>query len=88
MVRSATLHAFWIRRVDEGGDRALVQIEEPVNKFPEFVAHLARTLKTTCPALGKVRIAQMLARAGLHLGATAVGRMLERDPLATSGTWT
>jgi transposase InsO family protein len=69
----------WIRRVDEGGGRALVQTEEPVNKFPEFVAYLVRSLKLMCPALGKVRIAQMLARAGLHLGATTVGRMLKRD---------
>ena len=53
----------------------------PANKFPEFVAHLVRTLKMTCPALGKVRIAQMLARAGLHLGATTVGRMLQWDPM-------
>ncbi len=72
--------ASWIRRVDEGGDRALVRIDEPVNKFPGFVAHLVRTLKVTCPALGKVRIAQVLARAGLHLGATTVGRMLSRGP--------
>jgi len=32
-----------------------------------------------CPTLGKVRIAQMLARAGLHLSASTVGRMLKRD---------
>jgi len=85
----------WMRRVDEGGHRALVQIEEPVNKFPEFVAHLVRSLKVMCPTLGKVRIAQVLARAGLHLGATTVGRMLERqprkddameDPLVQAGT--
>jgi transposase InsO family protein len=69
----------WIQRVDEGGEQALVQTEEPVNKFPEFVAYLVRSLKLMCPALGKVRIAQMLARAGLHLGATTVGRMLKRD---------
>ena len=69
----------WIQRVDEGGERALVQTEEPVNKFPEFVAYLVRSLKLMCPALGKVRIAQMLARAGLHLSATTVGRMLKRD---------
>ncbi len=71
--------ASWIRRLDEGGERALVQIDEPVNKFPEFVVYLVRHLKVLCPSLGKVRIAQMLARAGLHLGATTVGRMLKRD---------
>ncbi len=54
-------------------------MEEPVNKFPEFVAYLVRYFKRTCPTLGKAKIAQMLARAGLHLGATTVGRMLKRD---------
>ncbi len=71
--------ASWIRRLDEGGERALVQTEEPLNKFPDFVAYLVRQLKLLCPALGKARIAQMLARAGLHLGATTVGRMLKLD---------
>jgi len=31
--------------------------------------------------MGKVRIAQVLARAGLHLGATTVGRMLQTEPV-------
>ncbi len=38
-----------------------------------------RDLKTLCPTMGKVKIAQTLARAGLHLGATTVGRMLRED---------
>lgn len=50
-----------------------------MNKFPDFVAYIVRHLKAMCPTLGKVRIAQMLARAGLHLGASTVRRMLERD---------
>lgn len=69
--------ASWIGRVDEEG--GLVQVSEPVNKFPEFVGYLVRYLRRMCPALGKVRIAQMLARAGLHLAASTVGRMLKRD---------
>ena len=71
--------ASWLRRLDENGEEGLVQVGEPVNKFPDVVAYMVRYLKRTCPALGKVRIAQMLARAGLHLGATTVGRMLKRD---------
>ncbi len=70
--------ASWLRRIDEEGERALVQTSEPVSKFPDFVAYLVRQLKLMCPALGKVRIAQILARAGLHIGATTVGRMLQR----------
>ena len=49
----------------------------PVNKFPQYVSHIVRRLKTLSPAMGKVKIAQTLARAGLHFGATTVGRMLK-----------
>ena len=72
--------AQWLRRLDEQGPNALVQLPEPVNKFPEFVGYLVRRLKTLCPTLGKKKIAQMLARAGLHLGTTTVGRMLNSSP--------
>ena len=51
--------------------------QPPVNKFPQFTGHVVRRLKTLCPSMGKVKIAQMLARAGLHLGTTTVGRMLK-----------
>ena len=78
MVTEETI-ASWMRRLDEEGEPGLVQLTQPVNKFPEFVAYLVRYLKRTCPALGKDRIAKMLARAGLHLGTTTVGRMLKRN---------
>ncbi len=78
LVRGETI-ASWMRRLDEEGEAALVRLAEPVNKFPDVVAYLVRRLKRTCPALGKAMIAQMLARAGLHLGVTTVGRMLKRD---------
>jgi transposase InsO family protein len=65
----------WLRRADEE-DGTLVRVCEPVNKFPDFVGHLVRQLKVLVPTMGKVRIAQVLARAGLHLGVTTVGRML------------
>jgi transposase InsO family protein len=76
-VTPATISS-WLRRVDEEGPDALVQFPEPVNKYPQFVGHAVRRLKTLCPALGKRQIAETLARAGLHLGATTVGRMLRR----------
>jgi putative transposase len=63
-------------RLDEGGPDALVQIARPVNRFPEFVGYLVCRLKVLCPAMGRVRIARVLARAGLHLGPTTVRRML------------
>ncbi len=71
--------ASWLKRIDEEGERSLVQIAEPVNKFPDYVGYLVRWLRCVCPSMGKVRISQTLARAGLHLGATTVGRMLRAD---------
>jgi transposase InsO family protein len=68
--------AAWMGRLDEGGSDALVQIAQPVNRFPEFVGYLVRRLKTLCPMMGRVRIARILARAGLPLGSTTVRRML------------
>ena len=55
--------ATWLRRIDEDGSSALVQLPEPVNKFPDFVRHIVQRLRTLCPALGKVKLAQVLARA-------------------------
>ncbi|MCZ6793125.1 MAG: DDE-type integrase/transposase/recombinase, partial [Planctomycetota bacterium] len=80
--------AAWMKRVDEDGRSALVQTSEPVNRFPGFVRHIVRRLKVLCPILGKKRIAQTLARAGLHLGITTVGRILKEEgmpPPAESG---
>jgi putative transposase len=72
--------ASWLTRVDEDGEHALVQMPEPVNKFPDFVRHVVQRLKVLCPVMGKKRIADTLARAGLHLAATTVGRILKAKP--------
>jgi putative transposase len=79
LVTPATI-ASWNQRLDEEGPAALVRIREPVNKFPDFVRYIVRRLKVLCPTMGKVKIAQILCRAGLHLSSSSVGRML-RDPL-------
>jgi transposase InsO family protein len=85
LVTAATL-ASWMKRLDEEGPDALVQLPVPVNKFPEFVRYAVTRLKTLCPTMGKVKIAQTLARAGLHLGATTVGRMLRETPWPNRAT--
>ena len=69
--------ASWMDRLDEEGPDALVRLSEPVNRFHDFVAYVVRRLKILCPSLGKVKLAQILARAGLHLGPATVRRMLE-----------
>jgi hypothetical protein len=69
----------WMRRVDEEWEYVLVQLTEPANRFPNYVRYLVRQLNALCPAMGKVRIAQTLARAGLHLSATTVGRVMRQS---------
>ena len=79
LVTVATI-ASWMKRVDEEGPDALVQLREPVNKFPDFVRYAVQRLKVLCPSMGKVKIAETLCRAGLHLGSTTVGRILKEPP--------
>ena len=83
--------ASWTQRLDDEGPDALVQMPEPVNRFPELVSYLVRRLRALCPRMGSRRIARVLARAGLHLGATTVRRMLQpvpkpKRPLARQAT--
>jgi transposase InsO family protein len=75
--------ASWMTRVDEEGADALVQVPEPVNKFPDFAVRMVQRLKTLCPMMGKKKLAETLCRAGLHLGVATVGRMLKENPQPT-----
>jgi transposase-like protein len=68
----------WMRRLNEQGPDALVQLREPVNKFPDFVTFVVQQLHATVPIMGKLRIAETLARAGLKLSKTTIGRMMKR----------
>jgi uncharacterized circularly permuted ATP-grasp superfamily protein len=70
-----------MKRLDEDGPSQLVRTAEPVNRFPDFVRVLVAELRAVVPTAGKVRIAQLLARAGLHLAPTTVRRMLEQRPM-------
>ena len=79
LITAATI-ASWMKRIDEEGANPLVQIREPVNNFPDFVRYAVQRLKTLCPSLGKTKIAEILCRAGLHLGPTTIGRILKESP--------
>ena len=72
--------ASWVKRLDEEGASSLLRVREPVNKFPDFVRYIVQRLKVLCPRMGKVKIAETLCRAGLHLGPTTVGRILKEKP--------
>jgi transposase InsO family protein len=73
--------ASWMQRGDDEGERALVRPRAPLNKVPDFVAVVVQQLRAVCPLLGKVRIAQILGRAGLSLSASSVGRALNKPPV-------
>ena len=84
LVTPATI-ASWVKRIDDHGANALLQLREPVNKFPDFVRYIVQRLKTLNPSMGKVKIAETLCRAGLHLGVTTVGRILKEAPQPDPG---
>jgi len=67
----------WLRRAD---DNSLLEMTTPVNRFPDFIRHAVQQIKRFCPSLGKVKIAETLARAGIHIGKTTVGRILDEKP--------
>jgi hypothetical protein len=70
----------WLRRLDEEGPDALVRIQQPVNRFPDYITYIVKKLRQLCPTMGKKKISETLARAGLHLGTTTVSRMLKQKP--------
>ncbi len=77
LVTSATISC-WMRRLHEEGPDALVQLQQPVNRFPDYITYLVKRLKRLSPMTVKKKIAETLARAGLHLGTTTVSRMLKQ----------
>jgi putative transposase len=80
LVTKATI-AYWNRCLREDGSEALVAKPEPINKYPDFVRYIVQQFKTLCPTLGKVKIADILGRAGLHLAASTVGRIVKEKPV-------
>jgi len=74
LVTAVTL-ATWTKRADEQ-DSTLVRPPRPINLFPPFVAEVIRSLKAVAPSMGAHRIADLLARAALHVGPTTVRRAL------------
>ncbi len=80
LVSAATI-ASWTKRLQEGGESALLRLSFPVNKFSECVTAVAQQLRVAAPLMGSRKIAEHLARAGLHLSATTVRRMLKQPPV-------
>jgi transposase InsO family protein len=79
-----------MRRLDEHGANALVALPVPATRFPDYVAVIVKKLRAAVPTMGTRRLADTLARAGLSLSRSSVGRLLTRrlstasPPAATS----
>ncbi len=67
----------WLLRAD---DDTLVQTHAPVSRFSDVVRYAVQRIKLFCPMLGKAKIAETLARAGLHIGRSTVQRILNEKP--------
>ena len=65
--------ARWLSLLDDEGPGAVV-----ASPCPAFVISLVQQLRCVCPMMGKQRIADTLARAGLHLSASTTARMLKK----------
>lgn len=77
LVTPATI-AGWTKRVDEGGEHALVKPPVPINRHPDRVAFLVKQAHAAAPGLGRRKLADVLARAGLVLAASTVERLKKR----------
>ena len=69
-------------KVSNAADNCLGSFREPINKFPQYVRYLVQQIKVLCPVLGKLKISQILARAGLYVGASTVGHMLKEKQVS------
>ncbi len=67
-----------MRRLDEGGETEFLRPRVPVNKYPDYVAHIIQDLKARFPNLGKQKLADTIARLSLHVSASHVGRALKK----------
>ena len=69
----------WFRRVND--DSLIQKSRTPVNRFPDFVHYTVQRIRLFCPTLGKAKIADTLARVGIHIGNTTVQRILNEKPV-------
>ncbi|MHC5059044.1 MAG: transposase [Planctomycetota bacterium] len=70
----------WMRELAEVGEERLLAIQPPVNKFPDFVDRIVARMVVALPQPTKRNIATRLARAGLHISASAVYDRMKTPP--------
>ena len=68
----------WLRGVRSGNK--VVQLPEKTMRYPDYLRLVIQQLKMYCPLLGRFKIADILARAGLHISASTVRRIIYEPP--------
>ena len=74
------------KRVDAQGPNALVQLREPVSKFPDCVRFVVQQLKALCPTMGKRKIPGTLARHRVVSGDHHSRQPAQRKARGTTGS--
>ena len=69
----------WIQGKDK--EETIVQIAEKPTRYPDLVRYIVQQFKACCPMLGRYKIADILARAGLHISASTVKRCIDEPPI-------
>ncbi|MGD9128362.1 MAG: hypothetical protein PVH19_13375 [Planctomycetia bacterium] len=59
---------------------SLVELPQKVTRYPDYLRFIIQQLKSWCPILGKHKIADILARAGLHISASTIRRIVNEPP--------
>ena len=68
----------WLRVVCLGNN--IVQLPEKPTRYPDYLRYVVQQLKLYCPILGRFKIANILARVGLHISASTVWRIIKEPP--------
>ena len=68
----------WLRGICLGNKT--VQLPDKPTRYPDYLRYVVQQLKLYCPILGRVKIADILARVGLHISASTVRRIINEPP--------
>jgi transposase InsO family protein len=71
----------WVRELAQFGEEKLLAVEPPVNKLPQFVDRVVAQVAVALPIPTKRKIAAVLARARLHMSASAIAAKMKNSPV-------
>ena len=72
----------WFRRLRSND--GLLEMPEQVTRYPDYLRCVVQQLKATYSLLGRQKVADILARTGLHMSGSTVGRIVNEPPIDPS----